>query len=89
MAAQALADIATIGILQQRALRDERTVTVQLESALPSRVLVEQAKGLVAERFGTAVHTALKRIRNYTRAHKCPLSETASNIISGARMTGA
>jgi GAF domain-containing protein len=64
MAAQALADIATIGILQARALRDERTVNFQLENALTSRILIEQAKGVVAERFSITVDVAFQLIRD-------------------------
>ena len=52
MVAQSLADIATIGILQERALNDARVVTSQLEAALESRIAIEQAKGIVAERRG-------------------------------------
>ena len=89
MAAQALADIATIGILQERALRDERTVTFQLEAALSSRVVIEQAKGLVAERFGITVDAAFKLIRDYTRSHNRPLGETARNIVNGDSGTNA
>src|ERR1700712_3981270 len=47
---QAMADIATIGILQERLIRDQNLLTSQLEAALQSRVVIEQAKGIVAER---------------------------------------
>jgi GAF domain-containing protein len=87
VAAQALADVATIGILQERALSSERAVTSQLENALASRVLIEQAKGVVAERYDLTMSEAFTLLRNYTRSHNRAMNETASDIISG-RVTG-
>jgi GAF domain-containing protein len=82
--AQALADIATIGILQQRAIHDSRAFSAQLESALDSRIVIEQAKGIVAERNRVDVDEAFQQIRRFARNNNRLLSETAREIISGA-----
>jgi len=81
--ARALADVATIGILQERALRDERLVTSHLETAITSRVVIEQAKGIVAERLDITMDAAFTLIRRYTRSANRSLSQTASGIIAG------
>jgi GAF domain-containing protein len=87
--AQALADIATIGILQERAVNDARVVTSQLETALESRIVIEQAKGIVAERSHVSIDTAFTLLRTYARAHNALLSQTASEIIDGGLSTDA
>ena len=81
--AQALADIATIGILQQRALSDKHVVTSQLEAALASRVLIEQAKGRVAERNHVSIDDAFTLLRGYARSHSRLLRQTAEDILDG------
>jgi GAF domain-containing protein len=81
--AQALADIATIGILQERAISDARMVSSQLEAALQSRIVLEQAKGIVAEHNGINVDRAFALMRGYTRAHNRLLVQTARDIIAG------
>jgi GAF domain-containing protein len=87
--AQALADIATIGILQQRALSDEHVVTSQLEAALESRVLIEQAKGMVAEHNHISVDDAFTLLRGYARNHNRLLRQTANDIIEGTLVADA
>jgi len=79
--AQAMADIATIGILQERAIRDGRTVSAQLESALESRIVIEQAKGVVAEHDRVTVDDAFQRLRRYARDHNRLLSDTARQVV--------
>jgi GAF domain-containing protein len=81
--AQALADIATIGILQERALTDGQVVTTQLEGALESRIAIEQAKGIVGEHNHVSVDEAFKLLRGYARNHNRPLRQTATDIIDG------
>jgi GAF domain-containing protein len=81
--AQALADIATIGILQERALRDSHIVTSQLEAALESRIVIEQAKGIVAERAHVSIDAAFTLLRGFARSHNRLLSQTAHAIIDG------
>ena len=81
---QAMADIATIGILQERSIRDAHAFSTQLEVALESRVVIEQAKGIVAERSHVGVDEAFERIRGFARAHNRLLSEAARQIIDGS-----
>ena len=66
--AQALADAATISLLQNRALRDARLLSEQLQHALTSRVVIEQAKGVLCERWQTSMDQAFARLRGYARA---------------------
>jgi GAF domain-containing protein len=82
-AAQALADIATIGILHERALSAKDTVTAQLEAALQSRVVIEQAKGIIAERNHVTADAAFTMLRSYARTHNRLLSQAAKGIIDG------
>jgi GAF domain-containing protein len=81
--AQALADIATIGIIHKRVLTDGQTVTSQLQGALESRVLIEQAKGMVAEHDHVSIDDAFKLLRGYAREHNRMLREIAIAIIDG------
>jgi transcriptional regulator with GAF, ATPase, and Fis domain len=87
--AQAMADIATIGILQERAINDSRAFSAQLEVALDSRIVIEQAKGVVAERNQVDVDEAFQQIRRFARNHNRLLSETAREIIAGALLPAA
>jgi len=80
---QALADVATIGILHERALRHQEVVTEQLQKALHSRITIEQAKGVVAERLHVSIDDAFTLIRAYARDHNLKLAETARAITEG------
>jgi len=82
--AQAMADIATIGILQERVIRDRKALASQLEFALESRIAIEQAKGIVAQHQKIDVDQAFDLIRRFTRSHNLLLSETARQIVAGA-----
>lgn len=81
---QALADVATIGILQERAIRDSNTHTSQLEAALESRIVIEQAKGIVAEHERVSVDEAFELLRGFARHHNRLLAETCRAVIAGA-----
>jgi transcriptional regulator with GAF, ATPase, and Fis domain len=81
--AQAMADVATIGILQERLIHDQSILTSQLETALRSRVVIEQAKGIVAERNRVDVDTAFVHIRHFARNTNRRLSDVARSIIDG------
>jgi len=79
--AQGMADVATIGILQERAIRHSELVAEQLQSALTSRVVIEQAKGVLAEYSRLDMNVAFERLRVYARNHNRRLSDVASDIV--------
>jgi len=79
---QALADVATIGILHERAVRESAIVNEQLQRALNSRVLIEQAKGVIAQSSSVDMNEAFNRLRSHARAHHEPLHLTAENVIN-------
>jgi transcriptional regulator with GAF, ATPase, and Fis domain len=81
--AQALADVATISVLQYRALQDGRILASQLKEALTSRVVIEQAKGVLSERWRTTMDDAFDRLRRYARGHNEHLSEVARRVTTG------
>ncbi|MFF3642664.1 GAF domain-containing protein [Streptomyces sp. NPDC002564] len=87
--AQALADMATIAILQQRSLEQFHLENTQLQSALDSRVIVEQAKGVLAERWNATPDEAFEVFRDHARTAGLRLSELAARIIDGDFDTSA
>ncbi len=78
---QALADVATIGILQERALRRGEVINEQLQTALNSRVIIEQAKGVLAQRGGLPMDEAFGRLRTYSRDNNLLLAEVARQVV--------
>jgi GAF domain-containing protein len=82
-AARALVDVATIGILQERAIHQQEVVASQLQVALNSRVMIEQAKGILAERLQTTPDEAFVMLRRYARDHNHPLTQLAGDVIRG------
>jgi transcriptional regulator with GAF, ATPase, and Fis domain len=82
--AQALGDVATIGILQQRAIRERELLAEQLQTALNSRIVLEQAKGVVAERTGLDMDTAFTLLRAAARSRQRRLSDLARDVVTGA-----
>ena len=83
-AAQALADVATIAILQHRATLEAQVVNQQLQNALNSRVVIEQAKGVVAEREHLNMEQAFSVLRNHARNRNLRLVDVAQAVISGS-----
>jgi GAF domain-containing protein len=79
---QALADVATIGILQERAIRHGEIVTEQLQTALNSRIVIEQAKGVLSQFGHLTMATAFERLRRYSRGHHLLLGEVARRVIA-------
>jgi hypothetical protein len=82
-AAQAMADVATIAILQHRATLEAQVINEQLNYALTSRIVIEQAKGMVAEREGLNMEQAFTTLRNHARNHNLRLVDVARDVIDG------
>jgi GAF domain-containing protein len=80
---RALADVATIAVVQHRTARRAQAVTEQLNHALNSRVVIEQAKGVLAERTGLDMDQSFAQLRNYARNHNLRLSDVAHALIAG------
>ena len=81
--AQALADIATIAVLQHRAALEAQVVVEQLNAALNSRILIEQAKGMTAERLGLDMEGAFSVLRSHARSHNLRLVDVARDVTEG------
>jgi len=89
LAAQALADMATIAILQHRAAVESHVLNEQLNFALNSRVVIEQAKGVLSERTGIDMQDAFSRLRSYARDHNHRLVDVAQQVIDRTLDTAA
>jgi AmiR/NasT family two-component response regulator len=85
---RALTDIATISLLQERALREARLVTEQLQTALNNRIVIEQAKGIVAEQAGIDMEAAFELMRTFARSHNGKMADVAQELI-GQRLTSS
>jgi GAF domain-containing protein len=80
--AQGLADVATIGILQERAIREADVAKNQLQHALDSRVLIEQAKGVIAYMRDVDMDQAFQTLRNYARSNSLNLRDVAELVVN-------
>jgi transcriptional regulator with GAF, ATPase, and Fis domain len=79
---QALADVATIGLLQERNVRRAETLAEQLQAALNSRVVIEQAKGRLAGRLGLDMDQAFALLRGHARNTNRRLTDVARQVIN-------
>lgn len=81
--AQAFADVAAISLLQHRAANQQHLLNEQLQHALESRVLIEQAKGVLAEREKISLDGAFTKLRKHARGHGMKLADVASGVLDG------
>jgi GAF domain-containing protein len=79
---QALTDVAAIGLLQERAIRRGEVLTEQLQGALNSRIVIEQAKGAIAQAHGLSVDAAFTALRGYARRTNRKLTEVAQDMLT-------
>jgi AmiR/NasT family two-component response regulator len=86
-AAQAMADVATIAVLQHRASVEAQIINEQLSHALNSRIIIEQAKGMLSERAGIDVDEAFGHLRSHARNHNRQLVDVAQDVLDG-RLSG-
>ena len=84
---QALADVATIAILQSQAVSEAQKINAQLQAALDSRIIIEQAKGVLAERAKVDMAEAFSMLRRFARSNNRQLSQVAAAVVSGTLTT--
>jgi hypothetical protein len=85
--AQALADVATVALLQEHAVADRALVVEQLQTALNSRTLIEQAKGALAYAGDLTVGEAFQAMRHFSRDHNLRLSGVAAAVVDRSLRT--
>jgi AmiR/NasT family two-component response regulator len=81
--ARGFADLAALSILQHRASAEAQRLNEQLSAALTSRVVTEQAKGVISERAGIDLAEAFARLRGYARNANLPLTDVARTAVDG------
>ena len=81
--AQAFADVATIAVLQHRAAMEAQAINDQLNFALTSRIVIEQAKGIIGERLGLDMEQAFATLRGHARNNNLRLADLAGDVIAG------
>jgi len=79
--ARAMAQVATIALIQERAIRERSMLAGQLQAALHSRIAIEQAKGMLAEHLSTTVDEAFQLLNRYARDHNRRLTEVAREVV--------
>lgn len=82
---QALADMATISLIQERAVAQAEVLTEQLQAALNSRIVIEQAKGAVARAFSISVDDAFVLLRTHARGSQRRLTDVAYDVVTSPR----
>jgi GAF domain-containing protein len=87
--AQAFADVATIAILQHQSSLSASTLNDQLNNALHSRIIIEQAKGMIRQAVNCDMDEAFGRLRTHARNHNVGLTEVATQVVEGRISPGA
>lgn len=87
-AAQGLADVATIAILQHQSSLNATTLNSQLSYALNSRIIIEQAKGMIRQALNCDMHEAFERLRWHSRNHNVKLTTVATRVVEGLLSPG-
>jgi GAF domain-containing protein len=87
--ARAFADLAALSIVQHRASTEAHRINEQLAGALASRVVIEQAKGVISERAEVDLAEAFARLRGYARSHNYRLTDVARAAVDGTLDPGA
>ena len=82
--ARAFADLAALSIVQHRASSEAQRLNEQLSDALSSRIVIEQAKGVLSERAGVDLAEAFFRLRSYARSNNLRLTDVAQAAVDGA-----
>ncbi|HYD09980.1 MAG TPA: GAF and ANTAR domain-containing protein [Acidimicrobiales bacterium] len=80
--ARRFADVIAAGLVREHAHRMQRAVNEQLQHALDARVVVEQAKGMIAADLNVGVDVALEKLRRFARSHQLKLHEVAADVVS-------
>jgi GAF domain-containing protein len=83
LAAQALADVATIAIIQHKAAVEGAALVNQLNEALNSRIIIEQAKGKISEAAGMDMNLSFQRLRHHARNHNLRLTDVSRDVADG------
>lgn len=89
LVAQGLADVATIAILQHQSVVGAKLLNDQLSYALNSRIVIEQAKGMIAQFAGGDMEDSFARLRNHARNHNKKLTDVARGIVEGSLPLGS
>jgi AmiR/NasT family two-component response regulator len=79
--AQAMADVSTVAILQGQAGKEREMLNEQLQTALDSRIVIEQGKGVLATRLGVEIDEAFELMRRHARNARRPLAEVAEEVV--------
>lgn len=81
--AQLLVEVAVAYLANSRAFEEQSRTAQQLQHALDSRVVIEQAKGRIAERHGIGIDEAFERLRDHSRHNRMKLRQVATDVING------
>ena len=83
LVAEALANATAIALLSHRAAQKSAVLAAQLQTALSSRIVIEQAKGMLAQRGGVSLEHAFEGLRSYARNNRLKLADVCTGIVDG------